>query len=252
VLIAFALLAATGAHADMFELPGGKYTGGSGPTSIETLPHHRLRITTGDQVVEGAYQVTATKMGDYHATFTSGTGEPLQLTLHYGCSRGKNQLQFCVHGKDVKCSDLTDEKSKCTEGPAIDGSKINAPPSPAPPDAGLLPQGVWREAELRIESQPEHKLRFTFPGKIVITAGYVLAGLGGGSFRAALTVEKIVRKPSTQLPSTHQLGADWTPGAAISLALTFTCDHDTQKVNVCVGSECRLLDADPKCLTFAP
>jgi hypothetical protein len=157
-------------HAAGAELPKGHYQLERVRSTLcfDALPENRLRLTfqgASDRhpiVVEGDYEVTATKMADFHValsidsihqkrlakcrerwddvalestrqletTLTPGT--KLKLTLHFQCQDKMNSVQLCLHdagadGKQVICRDLHDYATTCTPGPAIDGSKINAP-----------------------------------------------------------------------------------------------------------------------------
>jgi len=150
-----ALLALPGvARAEgMFDLPPGWFTARQGEvtTCLEVMKDHKLRLTFQGRmdrnpvVVDGDYQVSATKMADYHATFkvtkvwqkqlgrVIKAGDALTLTLHYECAGGHPQVQLCLHDAKVVCRNLQDPRNTCKEGPAIDGSQINAPPKrPSP------------------------------------------------------------------------------------------------------------------------
>lgn len=165
------------ARADsMFELPRGRWTLRSMVPEMcfEVLPDLRVHLTfqeSGDRnpvVLDGKYKVSATKMGDFHFSYTVDSirtktlsacrkywvdedlpttkrlktnirpGQVLRFTAKFGCQKGKSAVQLCLHnggedGKQVICQDLFDEEKSCKEGPAIDGALINPPPTPLPP-----------------------------------------------------------------------------------------------------------------------
>ena len=132
-------------------------------TCLEVSDGRKLRLTFQARmdrnpiVIDGDYAVSATKMGDYHVTWKVSkvwqkqlsscrkawhdidiasttqlgrsikVGDALKLTLHFECADGKPQVQLCLHDTSVVCRNLQDPNGTCKEGPAIDGSKINAP-----------------------------------------------------------------------------------------------------------------------------
>lgn len=150
------------------EIPPGWWTlrEGEMTTCLESLPDHKLRLTFQTKqdrhpiVVDGSYRLTAHKMSDFHATLRVDrvwqkqlgscrkawhdvslpsttqlgrgmkAGDELKLTLHFECAGGKPQVQLCLHDDKVVCRALQDPNGTCSEGPAIDGSKINAPARP--------------------------------------------------------------------------------------------------------------------------
>lgn len=142
---------------------------GETTTCLEIKPDHKLRLTFQGKmdrepiVVDGDYRVTANKMADHHVTLavtkiwqkqlshcrkawldedlhetrqlgrTIKEGDQLKLTLHFGCVDAHPAVQLCVHGakEDLVCKQMSDPNKSCKEstGPAIDGAKINPPPT---------------------------------------------------------------------------------------------------------------------------
>lgn len=156
----------------MFDLPRGHFQlqPGMSEMCLDVLPNHRLRLTfrgpedRNPVILEGAYVVSATKMSDFHFTFTVKTirtktlsncrkfwidadlreterletkikpGSVLNFTAHFQCAKDRSQVQLCLHdaGKDrnkVICRNLTDHDQRCHQTPAIDGALINPPPN---------------------------------------------------------------------------------------------------------------------------
>lgn len=176
VAVFLAFFAPAEAHAgSMFDLPNGHWElrPGIPELCLDVLPDHKLRLTfqgpmdRNPLVIDGSYETTATKMGDYHFRFKISVmhqktlskcrkywideevpettrldtkmqpGTVLKMTAKFECAHNHPSVQLCLHdagkdGKQVLCKTLADTEKSCKAPPPIDGALINAPPHRSP------------------------------------------------------------------------------------------------------------------------